>query len=155
MWNGCCAQSEPLPCRADPPAWFLLMSTSHSQPSVGPRQTGVARGLHISDFLWRRCSPRVCLLSQGLDDQPGVQPQRLLPAQRRHRLLQPLPVQLHDLQVETGGPAPPPPSLLTPSTRTPAFLHLWTLFTSHNHSCLHKRRKSWKAKMMNSYKSKG
>lgn len=32
-------------------------------------------------------NPGPCLFSQGFNDQPGVEPQRLLPAQRRHHLL--------------------------------------------------------------------
>lgn len=49
------------------------------------------------------CSPALCfcLLPQGFHDQPGVKPQWLLSAQRRHHLLQPFAVQLHDLQVDT------------------------------------------------------
>lgn len=52
---------------------------------------------------------------QGFDDQPGVQPQRLLSAQCRHHLVGSVAVQLHDLQVEEGGGKPRssiPPLLL-------------------------------------------
>lgn len=42
--------------------------------------------------------PSLCCL-QRLHDQPGVQPQRVLAAQCRHHLVQPVPLQLHDLQV--------------------------------------------------------
>lgn len=42
--------------------------------------------------------PFPCCL-QRLHDQPGVQPQRVLAAQCRHHLVQPVPLQLHDLQV--------------------------------------------------------
>ncbi|GAA6074040.1 uncharacterized, partial [Tachysurus ichikawai] len=38
----------------------------------------------------------------GFDDEPGVESQRILSAQRRHHVLQPITVQLHDLQVEPG-----------------------------------------------------
>ena len=44
---------------------------------------------------WLRLS-----LLQGLHDQPRVQSQWLLPAECRHHLLQPVPVQFHDFQVE-------------------------------------------------------
>lgn len=45
----------------------------------------------------------LCLLPQGFDDQPGVEPQWFLSAQRRHHLLQSVTIQLDDLQVETGS----------------------------------------------------
>lgn len=42
--------------------------------------------------------PSPCCL-QRLHDQLGVQPQRVFAAQCRHHLVQPVPLQLHDLQV--------------------------------------------------------
>lgn len=70
-------------------------------------------------YRWEVCDRSLVLrLSpQGFHDQPGVEPQRLLSAQRRHHRLQPVAVQLPDLQVEGGGrglqplssPLPPPP----------------------------------------------
>lgn len=42
--------------------------------------------------------PPLCCL-QRFHDQPGVQPQWVLPAERRHHFLQPVSLQLHDFQV--------------------------------------------------------
>lgn len=49
-------------------------------------------------------TPFLCL--QGLHEQPGVQPQRLLAAERRHHRIQPVSLQLRGFQV-----VPPPPQL--------------------------------------------
>lgn len=75
------------------------------------RQTGVAQVVLLSaaerqvfNFVFSNLlplSPFYPSLSQGFDDQPGVEPQWFLSAQRCHNLLQPITVQLHDLQVET------------------------------------------------------
>lgn len=45
-------------------------------------------------------------LLQRFHDQPGVQPQRVLPAERRHHLVQPVALQLHDFQVVLQGLRP-------------------------------------------------
>lgn len=90
------------------------------------------------------CSLDLRLSPQGFHDQPGVEPQRLLSAQCRHHLLQPITVQLDDLQVETGSqglqsPQSPPSSFAltfnTEANSPPALPHrLWTLFLLHSQS---------------------
>lgn len=68
--------------------------------SRGCGEQDLAGGGHSAGSRAARASRRalaVCL--QRLHDQPGVQPQRVLPAERRHHLLQPVPLQLHGFQV--------------------------------------------------------
>lgn len=64
--------------------------------------------------------PSPCFL-QRLHDQPGVQPQRVLPAQRCHHLVQPVPLQLHGLQVAPSAQRgrPPPRAAAHPPTPQP------------------------------------
>ncbi len=93
--------------------------------SVSHWQTVFALLLHTCEVtctVWGLCSLTCslnhCLSPQGFDDQPGVEPQRLFPAQRRHHLVQPVTVQLHDLQVETGRWGLQPPLLLPPTLQS-------------------------------------
>lgn len=112
------------------------------------------------------CLPAPLPAPQGFHDQPGVEPQRLLSAQRRHHLLQPLAVQLNDLQVDPntkdfapssrlfllppGGSRtrPPPPNL--PSCPSSCSLDSVPLAqpvsAGLTHACTNRRQRFKKAK---------
>lgn len=146
-------------CGFDLAAWLCIMSTScaHRMHSVSDWQTAVALVLHTCEFgcrMWNSCrltrSLDLCLSPQGFDDQPGVEPQRLLSAQCRHHLLQPVAVQLDDLQVETGSwglqsPCPPhcpyhPHRSQLSSRPSSSSLDFCTAGLCGTDACLHKQQ---------------
>lgn len=92
-------------------AWFCILNHTECIQLV----TGRLRLLwccicEVNWRVWCLCafssSLGLYLSPQGFDDQPGVEPQRLLSTQRCHHLLQPIAVQLYDLQVDTGSWGP-------------------------------------------------
>lgn len=123
-------------------------------------QTAVALFLHTCkvscELCLLTCSLDLRLSPQGFDDQPGVEPQRLLSAQRRHHLIQPITVQLDDLQVETGSqglqfpqsPLPPMPLPFNTEANSPPALSSSSLGSVPiaqpvfygTEACLHKRK---------------
>lgn len=134
-------------------AWFCIMSTScaHRMHLFFGKLRLLCFCIPVKsaaecELCLLTCSLDLRLSPQGFDDQPGVEPQRLLSAQRRHHLIQPITVQLDDLQVETGSqglqfpqsPLPPMPlPLNTEANSPPALPHrLWTLFLLHSQSSM-------------------
>lgn len=149
--------AEPEPCMPHRVnhVWSGCMVLHHehelcTQNALVLWQTAVALFLHTCkvscELCLLTCSLDLRLSPQGFDDQPGVEPQRLLSAQRRHHLIQPITVQLDDLQVETGSqglqfpqsPLPPMPlPFNTEANSPPALPHrLWTLFLLHSQSSM-------------------
>lgn len=129
---------------------FCSMSTSraHRMHSVSHWQTADVLVLHMCEVRVRSYFLLIsCFFLQGFDDQPGVESQRLLSAQRRHHLLQSISIQLDDLQVEAESSIPPTPQLKP--TFSPALpRRLWTLFLLHSqsltelkHACTNRRQR--------------
>lgn len=134
-------------------AWFCIMSTScaHRMHLFFGKLRLLCFCIPVKsaaecELCLLTCSLDLRLSPQGFDDQPGVEPQRLLSAQRRHHLIQPITVQLDDLQVETGSqglqfPQSPLPPMPLPLTLKPTLLQpfphrLWTLFLLHSQSSM-------------------
>lgn len=134
-------------------AWFCIMSTScaHRMHLFFGKLRLLCFCISVKsaaecELCLLTCSLDLRLSPQGFDDQPGVEPQRLLSAQRRHHLIQPITVQLDDLQVETGSqglqfPQSPLPPMPLPLTLKPTLLQpfphrLWTLFLLHSQSSM-------------------
>lgn len=98
-----------------------------------------------------------CFFLQGFDDQPGVESQRLLSAQRRHHLLQSISIQLDDLQVEAESSIPPTPQLKflsCPSSTSLDSVPIAQPVSNRTEACLHKQKTKNKKNLRQKNKEK-